>query len=57
MLLVINHLASSVLQFRFQVVIDLTLLHKTVEASHLHFSKQAVEGEMMILVMLQLTWN
>jgi hypothetical protein len=56
-LLVINNLTSSVLQFSIQLVVDLTLLHKTQEASHLRCIMQAVEGEMMFLVMLQPIWN
>lgn len=38
-LLLINYLTNSVLQFSIQVVIDLTLWPKTLEASPLHCSK------------------
>lgn len=53
----ISHLTNLVAQLPTQVVVSLTLLCKTVEASRLHCSKQAVEWEAVTMAMLQLIWN
>lgn len=53
----ISRLTNLILQLPIQVVIGLTLQLKTVEASHLHCSNQAVEWEAVMLVILLLIWN